>query len=84
MENSNAPVQQTNNVLAQETPQEKHKRLFRRGMTWLGTGLLVMGLSFAVTFVLFHTDQSFASVMYIMNTLGGCCMLKGMADIVGF
>lgn len=63
---------------------EQHKRLFRRGVLWLGTGVALMGLSFCVNYCLFHSDQSFHFVMYAMTTAGAVCMTKGMGDILGF
>ncbi|MCE2823548.1 MAG: hypothetical protein ACK5FV_07420 [Bacteroidota bacterium] len=63
---------------------EQHRRLFRRGVLWLGAGVALMGLSFCVNYCLFHAEQSFDIVMYTMTTLGAVCITKGMGDILGF
>ena len=64
--------------------QEKHQRLFKRGILWLGAGVFLMGISFAINFFLFHLDKSFSTPMYILTTLGICFIVKGLADILGF
>lgn len=67
-----------------ETTKERHKRLFKRGMKWLGGGLVFTAISFAVTFVMFQNDGgSFQTIMYVLNTLGVACIMKGMVDIMG-
>lgn len=62
----------------------EHKRLFQRGTKWLCAGLLLMGMSFLVNFMLFHSDISFNTAMYLITSAGGVCMIKGLADMVGF
>lgn len=67
-----------------ETTKEKHRRLFKRGVKWLGGGLIFTAISFAVTFVMFQNDGgSFQTIMYVLNTLGVVCIMKGMVDIMG-
>ena len=62
---------------------EKHNRLFLRGCKWLGAGVVVMGLSFCINFILFHADVSFTTIMYILTSLGAVCIAKGLFDILG-
>lgn len=62
---------------------EKHKRLFQRGCQWIGVGALILGLSFGITFLLFQSDKSFLVYMYIMTSIGGVCVFKGLVDILG-
>ena len=64
--------------------QEKHQRLFKRGILWLGAGVFLMGISFMINFFLFQLDKSFSTPMYILTTLGICFIVKGLADILGF
>ncbi|MBP6826484.1 MAG: hypothetical protein KA165_07995 [Saprospiraceae bacterium] len=63
---------------------EKHRRLMQRGQSWLGAGLLLMGLSFGINLLLFHSDGSFVTVMYVLTTLGTGFIVKGLVDILGF
>lgn len=63
---------------------EKHRRLFQRGLRWLGAGVSLMAISFGVNFLLFHSDTSFTTVMYTLTSLGTLCLVKGLADILGF
>jgi len=69
---------------AEMLSKEKHQRLFLRGRSWLCVGVALMGISFGVNFLLFHSDVSFATTMYILTSLGMACMVKGIADILGF
>lgn len=63
---------------------EKHQKLFKRGINWLGVGVLLMGLSFVIN-VLFHqTDMPLTTMMYIMTSVGSVCIMKGLVDILGF
>lgn len=64
--------------------QEKHKHVFQRGLLWLGIGVFLMALSFAINFFLFQSGKSFSTPMYILTTLGIVCIMKGLADILGF
>lgn len=64
--------------------QAEHKRLFQRGAKWLCAGLLLMGMSFLINFMLFHSDVSFNTAMYLITSAGGVCIIKGLADMVGF
>ncbi len=63
---------------------EKNKRLAQRGRTWLCVGVGLMGLSFATNYFLFHSGQSFETVMYVMTTLGAVCIVKSLGDLLGF
>lgn len=63
---------------------EKYQRLFQRGLRWLGAGVVLMAISFAVNFFLFQADKSFITIMYVMTTAGAVCIVKGLADILGF
>jgi hypothetical protein len=62
---------------------EKHLRLSKRGQFWLCIGLFLMLLSFGLNFLFFHSEGSFITVMYIMTSIGACCILKGLVDILG-
>ena len=64
--------------------QEHHRRLFQRGLLWLGVGVLLMGLSFGINLLLFHSDTSFTTIMYVLTSVGTLCIVKGLADIMGF
>ena len=64
--------------------QEKHQRLFKRGLLWLGAGVFLMAISFAINFLLFQLDRSFSTPMYILTTLGMVFIIKGLSDILGF
>jgi hypothetical protein len=85
MEAIKNPITENNDAaLGSETTKQKHARLFKRGVKWLAGGLLFSAISFAVTFVMFHSDGgSFQNIMYVMNTLGVACIMKGMVDIMG-
>ncbi len=63
---------------------DKHQRLFERGLIWLGIGVFLMALSFGINFLLFQSDKSFLNAMYILTSLGAVCIMKGLADILGF
>ena len=63
---------------------ERRQQLFKRGLIWLGIGIFIMGLSFALNILLFHMDKSFVTYMYVMTTAGTAMILKGMVDILGF
>ena len=85
------PLQHSNQQIPESAPQaptaadqEKHRRLFQRGLRWLCAGGTLLLLSVSLNFLLFHSDQSFVSIMYIMTTLGAICVMKSMVDILGF
>ena len=61
-----------------------HQRLFKRGIKWLCVGIFLMALSFAINFFLFHSGYSFVTMMYLLTTLGTLCIVKSLADILGF
>lgn len=82
--NPPVPEHEVQYAPGQRTTPEQHKRLFRNGILWLGTGVALMGLSFCVNYCLFHSEQSFHGVMYTMTTIGAVCITKGMGDILGF
>lgn len=63
---------------------EKHQRLFKRGLNWLGAGVLLMGLSFAINLLFHQTDLPLTTTMYIMTSVGSVCIMKGLVDILGF
>lgn len=84
-QHSNEQALESNaNMLAATAQQEEHRRLFKRGMSWMCVGVVLMGLSFLINFVLFHSDQSFVTIMYVMTSLGTLCIVKSLADILGF
>ncbi|MBL7816940.1 MAG: hypothetical protein JNL70_18095 [Saprospiraceae bacterium] len=62
---------------------EKYNRLFRRGCTWVGLGVMLLGISFGVTFMLFQSDKSFMIIMYVLTSIGATCVIKGLVDIIG-
>ena len=63
---------------------EQHRIAFKRGMRWLALGVFLMAMSFVVNFLLFHTEQSFTVAMYLLTSAGLICIMKSMADILGF
>ncbi len=84
-ENRSADQSSTENTSGSSAVlQEKHQRLFKRGLLWLGAGVFLMAISFAVNFLLFHMDKSFSTPMYILTTLGMVFIIKGLSDILGF
>jgi hypothetical protein len=80
----------TNNPSDSQVPgentsaKEKHKRIVKRGLICLAVGILLMGSSFGITFLLFQSDKPFTMLMYTMTTIGAICIFKGLADILGF
>lgn len=66
-----------------EEVQNKHRRLFRRGLRFLCIGMVLMGMSFAVNFLLIDTETSFIFAMYTLTLLGMGCMIKGLFDVMG-
>lgn len=63
---------------------EKHQRLFQNGMRWLGVGALLLVSSFGVNYLLFDSGTSFVTIMYVMTTLGILCIVKCLANVLGF
>jgi hypothetical protein len=61
---------------------EKHQRLFQRGVKLIGAGALLLVSSFAINFLL-QSNPSFIPIMYVMTTLGATCMIKGLVDVLG-
>jgi len=53
------------------------------GLRWLGLGVLLMGISFSVNFLLDDAGTSYVVVMYTLTTLGAACILKCMVNILG-
>lgn len=72
------------NQAAKALAKEKHRKAFTRGCVWLGVGVLFMGLSFGINFAMFHSNQSFTTIMYIMTSIGAVCIVKSLVDILGF
>lgn len=64
--------------------QEKYRRLFRNGTRWLGAGILLMGISFGINYFMFQSGGSFEWIMYILTSVGGLAIMKGLADMLGF
>jgi hypothetical protein len=62
---------------------ERHRRLFQRGLRWLCAGLGLMGTSFATNYILFHSDQSFEYIMYVLTGMGTLCIIKSLHDMFG-
>lgn len=63
---------------------EQHGVIFQRGLKWLAIGVFLMAISFAINFLLFQSEQSFHVPMYVMTSAGLICIVKSMADILGF
>lgn len=63
---------------------EQHRRSFQRGIVWLGVGVFLMAVSFGINFLLFQSDKSFITAMYILTSVGAVCIMKGLVDILGF
>lgn len=72
------------NTAENSLSKEQHRIALKRGMRWLAVGVVLMGLSFAVNFLLFHTETSFTISMYLLTSAGLICIMKSMADILGF
>lgn len=68
----------------QSISRAEHQRLFQRGLKWLGAGIFFMAVSFGINFLLFHSDTSFETTMYILTSLGAICITKGLVDMLGF
>ncbi|MBL7803832.1 MAG: hypothetical protein JNL02_08875 [Saprospiraceae bacterium] len=71
------------NIANDAEMREKNRRAAQRGRVWLCAGVGLMGLSFGINFLMFHSDQSFTTVMYVMTTLGAVCIVKSLADLLG-
>ena len=56
---------------------------FKRGLSWFGSGVLCMAVSFCITFFFFQSDGSSITFMYILTSLGVLCITKGLADLFG-
>lgn len=63
---------------------EKTQRLLERGQIWLGAGIFLMAVSFGINFFMFQADKSFITAMYILTSVGAVCIMKGLADILGW
>lgn len=62
----------------------EHQRLFQRGLRWLALGVFLMGSSLGINFLLFDSGTSFVVIMYVLTSLGALCIMKSLADILGF
>ncbi len=71
------------NIADDAEMREKNRHAAQRGRVWLCAGVGLMGLSFGINFLMFHSDQSFTTVMYVMTTLGAVCIVKSLADLLG-
>ena len=49
----------------------------------MGIGAFFLGLSFGTNFVFFDSEGAFIPYMYVLTSLGGICVLKGLVDIFG-
>ena len=78
--NPDTSDQVSENAISAET----HKRLFQRGLKWLGAGMFLLAAGAGINFLLFSSDTSFTTVMYTVTSVGGIMVLKGVADIFGF
>jgi len=63
---------------------EVHERLFNRGVRWLCVGMFLMALSFGINFLLSDSGTSVVAFMYIVTSMGVLCIMKSLADILGF
>ena len=71
------------NPSSDDISKNKYKNLFQRGLRWVGIGAFFLGLSFGINFIFFHSNGAFIPYMYVLTTLGGICVLKGLVDIFG-
>lgn len=79
------PAPETENILpAEAATRGKNQRLFDRGLIWLGVGIFLMAVSFGVNFFMFQADKSFITAMYTLTSVGAVCIMKGLADILGW
>jgi hypothetical protein len=61
---------------------EKRKRLMQQAMYWLGAGVLLMGISFAINFLMYKEGVTFVTTtMYVLTTLGAICLMKALINI---
>lgn len=81
---SNESSVESNAVSLVADSKAAHQRLFKRGIGWLCVGVFLMALSFGINFFLFHSTYSFTTMMYLLTTLGTVCIVKSLADILGF
>jgi hypothetical protein len=85
MENSNPSHSSTFSSEQEQQIIDKNKRLAQRGRWWLCAGIGFMALSFGANFLLFDTaDHTFSASMYILTSLGTLCIVKSLADLLGF
>lgn len=70
--------------VADAVSKEQSRRLMERGLKWLGAGIFLMAVSFGINFFMFQADKSFITAMYILTSLGAVCIMKGLADILGW
>jgi hypothetical protein len=61
---------------------EKRKRLMQQAMYWLGAGILLMGSSFAINFLMYKDGVTFVTTtMYVLTSLGAICVMKALVNI---
>ena len=63
---------------------ERHRRLFSRGLKWLGAGVLMMAVSFGINFFMYQSGDGFIMFMYVLTSAGSICIMKGLVDMLGF
>lgn len=55
----------------------------KNGLSKVGLGATLLFSGFLVTCINFHSDQSFATIMYTTSTIGLILVFWGFYDIVG-
>lgn len=69
---------------AETADQKTHKRLFQKGALCILIGVLLLGASLALNFLLFHGGGDFSVPMYAMTSVGALLLMAGMVCILGF
>ena len=79
-------TQESQRSIEEATPDpvalERRQRLLESAKYWLLAGVLLMGMSFSVTFFLSGNGVSFATTsMYVLTTLGTACIMKALVNV---
>lgn len=77
----NESVAEPNVSVVDADSKEKHARRFKRGLLWMGAGVLTLVTSFAINFLCFQCGVDFHLPMYVLTSLGALGCLKGMMSI---
>ena len=69
--------------IIKELKEEHHKKKHKRGLAILFVGLIILLISFVLTCINFHANESITYVMFGISSVGLIVIFIGLFDLFG-